>query len=1155
MEKMDSLSLLYSDAELYDKMGFAFPPSDRELEVRILSLMRTYGTLGQHPNPTLYLFFDKVYDHFFGQEDEYEDKDKHEHEDKDEDEDKDKEAATQEGFVSTIPRMAAPAAKQTPMTSPGTGLLPESAVSVVSNIPYTRDKMNPLLKQTIQRVVSIDSKYRNIFSGKADTVNTLKSNSTNFTIDLSEPLKDVLSIKLYSFQIPNAWYTIAKNFGSNFLLLRGNSPGIDTGNFDYKVEIASGTYTAKELIEAVSNSIQKLKKTYTDVSFGVSDISMNPANSVSSLTWDFTNPYDQSYYYLDWGLTPNPDRNNNTTGTATYFDIPSFLGFNNRTYPLSSLVSLPFKYNQSEYTTDNSYKINSNNSTITIQTLNTEGVVDFSFNISLDITEGASRKALVNNINEKISQSDFLDTTLSSVSLVPPSPADNSDAFFKFDIFFDKKRVKINMNQIHTYEVIFPEEVGDNIIWTGKGSAFQFTSVLYKNTLNNATSENSIINNSFEITNNPPIIEFKPDKDIIPFYVDSSYNSNDLKFVCNNLTKGFYTLNQFETAVNATCLLPVADPHFNIILPNAKQPDFPFVRDSSPFELTFDFNIIFGTNEYYIDLSHSVLEFLFYKTNKDNNNGPLLIDLSLNNNISSTLTNKNLATLKIPVDLSGNLFRIKPKYRRNGCLATDASNQTFTMTSNDVSGIQITVPFKSSLKEKTTLEGIEYYVYSNLQNNNQLWTDINNSIQQPQPLDYKVNIYDTQFTYELTQNQEILMTLIPKVKVVIGQDSYQVSLYDLSNGESSCWNSFGFDSTPYKLPLFKNNTYSSILAQGNTSAALLQLDAENSRFYFRPYNYANGLSTTAPGEILGTYFNDISIEIDIGEYNTSSLITAINNALKNNPLTKGSTFSYIPSGSTVQYAQFKINILKTFTAKDFSLVLYNPVSFYQCYSVDTSIRSTTWDTTMGWILGYRQVSYPLSDYLLPNSSVAVILGENTVNVNLFSYLLITLDDFNQCRLNDGLVSITKPDSSVSLPYYANLSQITCVDGANVATGSTNTNSNNLTMNQTYALNQVLAARSTPISQTFSQGPFIKDVFGIVPLKVSGLKNADLYTDYGGSLGTQERVYFGPVNIRRLQVTLYNNQGTIMDLNNADWSFSFVCEQLYQQNSGDPSKKT
>jgi hypothetical protein len=118
----------------------------------------------------------------------------------------------------------------------------------VNTLNYTQDKLNPLLKQTIKRIISIDSQYR-------DDKRTL---STHFTFNLSDPLKDVVSIKLYSIQIPYTWYTINTAFGSNFIYLKGNTDGINNGNYDYKIEIESGNYSPSGLADAINTSIKTL---------------------------------------------------------------------------------------------------------------------------------------------------------------------------------------------------------------------------------------------------------------------------------------------------------------------------------------------------------------------------------------------------------------------------------------------------------------------------------------------------------------------------------------------------------------------------------------------------------------------------------------------------------------------------------------------------------------------------------------------------------------------------------------------------------------------------------------------------------------------------------------------------------------------------------
>lgn len=47
-----------------------------------------------------------------------------------------------------------------------------------------------------------------------------------------------------------------------------------------------------------------------------------------------------------------------------------------------------------------------------------------------------------------------------------------------------------------------------------------------------------------------------------------------------------------------------------------------------------------------------------------------------------------------------------------------------------------------------------------------------------------------------------------------------------------------------------------------------------------------------------------------------------------------------------------------------------------------------------------------------------------------------------------------------------------------------------------------------------------------------------------NLLSHKREYFGPVDIQRLSIALYDEHGRIIDLNNQDWSFTLIIEQLY-----------
>jgi hypothetical protein len=144
------------------------------------------------------------------------------------------------------------------------------------------------------------------------------------------------------------------------------------------------------------------------------------------------------------------------------------------------------------------------------------------------------------------------------------------------------------------------------------------------------------------------------------------------------------------------------------------------------------------------------------------------------------------------------------------------------------------------------------------------------------------------------------------------------------------------------------------------------------------------------------------------------------------------------------------------------------------------------------------------------------------------------------------LKFSKNQISLPLPSYAAMSNFTCdICGNQISSGSTNVATNNLTLNQVYSLNQVLNAQQNQ-PKTYTTGPFVKDVFAYIPLKVSGLQNGQSYVETSGQLQQQERLYFGPINIYRMSITLYNDKGTVLDLNGTNFSFSFICEQLYQK---------
>jgi hypothetical protein len=225
------------------------------------------------------------------------------------------------------------------------------------------------------------------------------------------------------------------------------------------------------------------------------------------------------------------------------------------------------------------------------------------------------------------------------------------------------------------------------------------------------------------------------------------------------------------------------------------------------------------------------------------------------------------------------------------------------------------------------------------------------------------------------------------------------------------------------------------------------------------------------------------------------------------------------------------------------------------------------NNNLGWILGYR----PGDDKTLPivfsrivrpsvNYKVvpAVSYPYNLAN-GLFSdgpidtygtrYLIVVLDDFNQNHLNNGLVNIVDTDTTLSVPDYfsPDLPNVCAPDpqlGGTLAPFYVQSLPRKLTQAQVYSINQILDNRNTTYKYR-TAGPTTTDVFAIIPLKKQGFDAGDTMVELGSALMYNTRVYFGPVNISRMRVSLQDDKGNTLNLNGSDWSITLMAETLYQ----------
>ena len=119
-------------------------------------------------------------------------------------------------------------------------------VTNVKNVEVAQDKLNPTLTNVTTRIISLDSQYRQV-TGPNDT-------STDYTLDLSEHLVNVLSLKPYSFQVPYTWYTIDTGNGNTCFWISFMNTTTNLFEKSVLITLDPGNYTTTTIVTALNTS-------------------------------------------------------------------------------------------------------------------------------------------------------------------------------------------------------------------------------------------------------------------------------------------------------------------------------------------------------------------------------------------------------------------------------------------------------------------------------------------------------------------------------------------------------------------------------------------------------------------------------------------------------------------------------------------------------------------------------------------------------------------------------------------------------------------------------------------------------------------------------------------------------------------------------------
>lgn len=1118
----------YTDNELYDILELV-NPSDSILEAKIIQMINRYNSINNRYGKRLVEFFTNIYKHFFDVPNE----------------------SSHEGFENIesirydraqgrfITDTDAPKGIALERNSNPDSKEPPSELTSRSNIQvqqmdYAKGGLNPLLKQTIKRIISIDSQYR-------ETQDFL---SSEFTFNLSEPLRDVVALRLYSVQIPFTWYTIGNNYGANYIFLKGNSPGIDTGDFDYQIEIAPGNYTNQTLVDEINNEIPNVRAAYTDISFGTTGITYDVNACKSTITIDIKNLYNESDYQLvfpneptlnkyplfkDPNIIENGDdelRYSTQSATST---LSAYLGFNNQSYRINTIYSDTNNMNDSTYISVVNYILNATNNSFTISR-ETRNRIKIDDDIIITLPERSySAKGILDAVNTAFSMNDRFDSTLSKLTrgfVTDPNKENYNLHHYEMQIYFNKKTDRFsNVTALTTY-ITFPNETTSNVdnIWTGINSLFKFKNKIeYTNII---FAESQSYQTDYLIDSSPYIVlkcmkpgftstdNYEPNQGShsIP---DALSNDFIIDISNNTLNNGYnFTsyLNEISTKMQQLNSSPKLFYHNSIFENNIEYNEI-----TNRIFFTFNMNIEFNQTSYKINFGN-VFTVLEFSNNPNPNLDFELTSTKINFTSYSFATNEVLAT-------------IYPK-----------------STSKNYADAPWVIMYTGAPVTFTIFENLRLFIKSQFDN-----FIIPNSDIQPITLNITFN------TRTVGNNTETNIILNFSIIRILIENDYHVIFHDAIPRSSLSWNANLFFDASYNLsdPNDVSILETSTIITSNREIAGYTFFMDN------PATFTLAALTNGVNSLSGANNVVINIPKPVSGnlYTRQEILNIINTQLDANPLTFGSKIeSYVspePNPTNKQFIRMQLKINKLFTASDYKLVFYDQLSFVKCFVGTKSVRNVTLDSTLGWILGFRsntEFDFNSNDFISnPNeyafniykniSNVVSLVSDTTMTTNIYDYFLIILDDFNQSHLNDGLVTIVPKDMSIPLPSYAQT--ISCNANGNTLITDSTGNVNNLTEKQLYAANSILNERKAA-KKSFSTGPYVQDVFGLIPLKLN-LDAGLTYVEFGGTLQNQERVYFGPVNISRMSIKLIDDRGDPVDLNGANWSFSFICEQLYNLN--------
>jgi len=135
-------------------------------------------------------------------------------------------------------------------------ILQEPREENVSVFPkkYKFGSLNHLNRQSRKMVLNINTRFRKDYH---------RTDSTDYIMTLPNPIRNVLSLKLISTEIPCVLYTFSSKLGTNeFTIITYDTTDSENTREEHVIKILNGYYSSSQLVEYLNDNIFDINSTY-----------------------------------------------------------------------------------------------------------------------------------------------------------------------------------------------------------------------------------------------------------------------------------------------------------------------------------------------------------------------------------------------------------------------------------------------------------------------------------------------------------------------------------------------------------------------------------------------------------------------------------------------------------------------------------------------------------------------------------------------------------------------------------------------------------------------------------------------------------------------------------------------------------------------------